>query len=243
MEARNRDKRGKGKTDPHRVIGYVRVSSDDQRLGPDAQRVALEQWCAANGGQLVLTCTDRGVSGGAALDQRPGLLAALAAIKKFAAGVLLVAKRDRLARDTLVAAMVERLAERDGARVCSADGMAAGDGPEALLMRRIVDAFAEYERLTIQARTKAALAVKRSRRERISHQPPYGWRLSADGNHIEPEPREQATVALARRLRRSGMSLRRIGHRLAKRGYTPRTAKYWHPQTITSITREVRRVR
>jgi DNA invertase Pin-like site-specific DNA recombinase len=161
----------------------------------------------------------------------------LAAVKKFAAGVLLVAKRDRLARDTLVAAMVERIVGRGGARVCTADGMAAGDGPEALLMRRIVDAFAEYERLTIQARTKAALAVKRSRRERINRQPPYGWRLSSDGNHIEPEPREQAAVALAQKLRRSGMSLRRIGNRLAQRGYTPRTAKRWHPQTITSITK------
>jgi DNA invertase Pin-like site-specific DNA recombinase len=72
--------------------------------------------------------------------------------------------------------MVERLVERAGARVCTADGIAAGESPEALLMRRIVDAFAEYERLAIQARTKAALAVKRSRRERISRQPPYGWR-------------------------------------------------------------------
>jgi DNA invertase Pin-like site-specific DNA recombinase len=185
----------------------------------------------------VLTCTDRGVSGGAALDQRPGLLAALAAVTKLDAGVLLVAKRDRLARDTLVAAMVERLVERAGARVCTADGIAAGDAPEALLMRRIVDAFAEYERLTIQARTKAALAVKRSRRERISREPPYGWRFSSDGNHIEPEPREQATIALAQELRRSGMSLRRIGQRLAKRGHMPRTAKCWHPQTITSITK------
>jgi DNA invertase Pin-like site-specific DNA recombinase len=120
MAARNRDKRGRGKTDPHKVIGYVRVSSDDQRFGPEAQRAALKQWCTAHGKRLVLICTDRGVSGGAALDQRPGLLAALAAIKKFAAGVLLVAKRDRLARDTLVAAMVERLAERDEWRVLRA---------------------------------------------------------------------------------------------------------------------------
>jgi predicted site-specific integrase-resolvase len=37
MAARNKDKSGRGKTDPHRVIGYVRVSSDDQRFGPDAQ--------------------------------------------------------------------------------------------------------------------------------------------------------------------------------------------------------------
>ena len=50
MAARNGDKRGKGQTDPHRVIGYVRVSSDDQRLGPEAQRAALKQWCRAHGG-------------------------------------------------------------------------------------------------------------------------------------------------------------------------------------------------
>jgi DNA invertase Pin-like site-specific DNA recombinase len=103
-------------------------------------------------------------------------------------------------------------------------------------VRRIIDAFAEYERLTIKARTKAALAVKRSRRERISRDPPYGWRLSGDGTHIEPEPREEAAVALAQKLRRSGLSLRRIGYRLAKRGYTPRSATRWHPQTISSIT-------
>ena len=79
--------------------------------------------------------------------------------------------------------------------------------------------------------------MKRARRERISRDPPYGWRLSRDGKHIEPEPREQAAVALAQKLRRSGLSLRRIGHRLAKRGYTPRAATRWHPQTIASITK------
>jgi DNA invertase Pin-like site-specific DNA recombinase len=237
MAPRSKDKRDRGKTDPQRVIGYVRVSSDDQQLGPDAQRVALEQWCAAHGGQLVLTCTDRGVSGGAALDQRPGLLAALAALKQHNAGILLVARRDRLARDTLIAALVEQHAQQLGAAIRAVDGSGNTDTPEGVLLRRIVDAFAEYERLTIQARTKAALALKRSRRERISREPPYGWRLSSDGKHIELEPREQATVALAQKLRRSGMSLRRIGYRLAQRGYTPRSAKRWHPQTITSITK------
>jgi hypothetical protein len=126
MAARNKNKGAGGKTDPQRVIGYVRVSSDDQRLGPDAQRVALEQWCAAHGGQLVLTCTDRRVSGGAALDQRPGLLAALAALKRHNAAILLVARRDRLARDVLVAALVERLTERDGAEAQAADGPPEG---------------------------------------------------------------------------------------------------------------------
>jgi len=102
--------------------------------------------------------------------------------------------------------MVERHVERAGAVVYSADGVSAAGGPEAVLLRRIVDAVAEYERLTIQARTKAALAVKRSRHERISREPPCGWRLSGDGTHIEPEPRERATVALARKLRRTELA-------------------------------------
>ena len=157
-------------------------------------------------------------------------------MKQHGAGILLVATRDRLARDTLIAALVEQHAQQLGAAIRAVDGSGNADTPEGLLVRRIVDAFAEYERLTIQARTKAALAVKRSRRERISRQPPYGWRLRRDGTHIEPEPREQAAVALAQKLRRRGLSLRRIAQRLAKRGYTPRAAKRWHPQTISSIT-------
>lgn len=99
------------------VIGYMRASTDDQTLGPNAQRAALETWCAARSAVLVGVFTDQGVGGGASLDQRPGLLAALAALKEHNASVLLVAKRDRLACDVLVAAMVERLAERNGARV------------------------------------------------------------------------------------------------------------------------------
>ena len=123
--------------DSAKVVGYVRVSTDEQTLGPAAQRAALERWCAAHGAQLVATYSDDGVSGAAELDRRPGLVAALAALKTHGAGVLLVAKRDRLARDNYVSAIVHRLVERSGATVRSADG--DGDGPEAVLMRRIAD--------------------------------------------------------------------------------------------------------
>ena len=43
--------------------------------------------------------------------------------------------------------MAERFAACNGAVVRSVDGISEGVGPEALLLRRIVDAFAEYERL------------------------------------------------------------------------------------------------
>ena len=219
---------------PAIVVGYVRVSTDSQDLGPDAQRAALAKWCAANGAQLVAVHQDIGVSGGAALDERPGLLAALADVKAVGAGVLLVAKRDRLARDVVVAAMVERLVEREGARLLTSDGTGNGEGPEAQLMRGIVDVFAQYERALIRARTKAALAVKKARGERTGSVP-YGFRLSADSVHLEADDVEARAVALAKQLRAEGNTLRNVGARLLAEGFAPRGGATWHPDTVARI--------
>ncbi len=221
--------------DPSKVVGVVRVSKEEQTLSPEAQREALARWCADNGAELVAVHEDIDVSGGAPLDRRPGLLAALADLGKLGAGVLLVAKRDRLARDPMVSAMAEAAASRAGARVVSTAGEGTdADGPADILMRRMVDAFAEYERLIIGARTKAALAVKRAKGERVGGVP-YGYRLAADGTNLEPDELEQRTVALVLRYRGEGLTLRAIGERLTARGILPRSGKAWHPQTVARI--------
>lgn len=219
-----------------RVVGYVRCSTDDQHLGPEAQREALARWCAANGAELVAVHDDLGVSGGAALDKRLGLLAAIDALQAHGAGVLLVAKRDRLARDVMVAAMVERLAERAGARVLAADGTGNGEGPEALLMRSIVDAFAQYERALIRARTRAALAVKKSKGERTG-EVPYGYRLAADGRSIESDETEQRALRLIDHLRGDGLSLRAVVAKLNELGEPARGGR-WHLTTVARIVRQ-----
>jgi DNA invertase Pin-like site-specific DNA recombinase len=51
-------------------VGYVRVSTDEQMLGPGVQRAALEQWCAARNVTLVGVFSDHAVSGGARLEIR-----------------------------------------------------------------------------------------------------------------------------------------------------------------------------
>lgn len=221
---------------PSLVVGYVRASTDRQDLSPDAQRAALARWCEANGARLVGVHEDAGVSGAAPLDKRPGLLAALDALTANRAGVLLVAKRDRLARDVVVAAMVERLAERSGARVLAADGTGNGVGPEAQLMRGIVDLFAQYERALIRARTKAALAVKAARGERTGGVA-YGFRLAADGFHVEANPEERAVMERVRALRAEGRTLRAIAADLDGSGLAPRGGGCWHPQTVANIAR------
>jgi DNA invertase Pin-like site-specific DNA recombinase len=220
------------------AVGYIRASldRDRQELSPDAQRASLARWCEANGVRLAAIHEDLGVSGGTALDARPGLVAALDALVAHGAGVLVVAKRDRLGRDPIVSAMIEARAERLGARVLSAAGEGNGDAPGDVLYRRIVDAFAEYERGLIRARTRAALAVKKARGERVGSVP-YGRRLAADGVHVEPNPGERAVVDRVRALRAQGQTLRAIAADLDGRGVAPRGGGRWHPQTVANILR------
>jgi DNA invertase Pin-like site-specific DNA recombinase len=216
-----------------KAIGYIRVSTDDQSLSVDAQRTRLQQWCTERHMELVAVYEDVGVSGGAALDKRPGLMAALDALEP---GMVLVAvKRDRIARDTMNAAMIERLAERANARVMTCDGAGEGDTPEAKLMRTMIDAFAEYERQIIKARTKSALAVKRERDERISRHVPYGMQLAADGIHLEPNAAEQAVIALARSLHAEGLSSGKIAAQLAEHGMYSRTGAVFARKCILAM--------
>jgi len=228
--------RRKRAADPRKVVGYVRVSTDEQTLGPEAQKDAIRGWCGANGAVLVAVHEDLGVSGATPVEKRPGLNLALDALAREGAGVLLVAKRDRLARDVLVGAVSERMVERLGARVLSADGAGNGEGPENQLMRHLIGCFAAYERALIGARTKAALRVKKLRGERVGAVP-LGYRLSANPAMLEPDPREQEAIALIRELRETGLSLRAIDRELRGRGFTSRTGRPWHVQTLANILR------
>ena len=218
-----------------RAVAYLRVSTEDQNLGPDAQRAAIERWAEAEGVEVVAWFEDHGVSGGAPLDKRPELMAAVGILPELGAELLVVAKRDRLARDTMAAAMIERLVEKAGARIMTANGVGNGDSPEALLMRRMIDAFAEYERMVIKARTKAALAVKKARGERVG-EVPYGQR--AEGSRLVPDEAEAELVTIVVSLRAAGMSYRKIAAELEARGLRNRKG---NPLAANQVVRIMKR--
>ena len=224
----------KVQSNPKVGVAYIRVSTDEQNLGPEAQRESIQKWASQNGILIAAWFEELGVSGGAELEKRPGLLSALDALQANGAGVLVVAKRDRLARDTMLAAMIERLAERSGAVVRSADNVGNGEGPEQQLLRGIIDVFAMYERALIRARTKAALAVKASRLERVGSIG-YGWRLIQDGTHLEPDENEQKIILLAHDLRSQGLPLRGIARRLEEQGLFGRNGGAWNVKSIASL--------
>ena len=114
-----------------------------------------------------------------------------------------------------------------------ADGTGNGEGPEAALLRTLLDAFAAYERALIRGRTKAALAVLKAQGRRTGGVP-YGWTATARGQLL-PNPEEQATVSRARALRAEGKSLRGVAAALAGEGRLPRSGGEWAIQTIRRL--------
>lgn len=209
-------------TDSNTAVAYIRVSTDRQELGPEAQRAAIAAWASREGVTVAAWHVEAGVSGAAAIADRPELVAALASLTVHRAGVLIVAKRDRLARDVMAAAMLERMALDAGARIVSAAGEGTdSNDPSAVLMRTLVDAFAQYERAMIAARTKAALKAKRARGERAGTVP-YGFTSDAAGR-LSPCPAERAVIAQVHALRAAGVTLRGIVAELARAGVVGRT--------------------
>lgn len=221
-------------TNPPRAIGYVRCSTDAQAesaLGLDAQRTAIAAAAARQGLPLTATFADEGVSGAAPLSERPGLSAAIEALKR--GDVLIVAKRDRLGRDVIEVALIERLIQRKRAKVFSAANEGNGDDAAALLQRRLLDCFSEYERALIAQRTRAALRAKRARGERAGNIP-FGYRC-VDGVRLEPEPLEQRIFAVIAELRAAGVPLRRIADTLNADGHRTRSGSPWRFQYVANL--------
>lgn len=207
---------------------YIRVSTEDQSLGIDAQRAAIQRWLPAQA--TTVEHIDEGVSGGAPLERRPALQDALAALRH--GDTLVSYRRDRLSRDPLVAMVVERAVARAGAVLVTLDTGGA-TGPERDLLHRMLDGVAEYERSVLRSRTKAALAARRARGLRTGGVP-YGYKVGAD-NRLLPEPTEQQVIAHVKALSDTGLSLRGISGELAQRGLMSRTGRPFSAQSIKRI--------
>lgn len=147
------------------------------------------------------------------------------------AGVLVVARRDRIARDVVLADEIRREVARAGARLVSATGESNGDAPADALLRTVIDGAAQYERAMIRARTGVALAAKRARRELVGAAP-YGFALRGSGVHLVAARHEQATIARARGLR-GGCSLRAVAAKLASEGRGSRLGRRFLPTQVT----------
>lgn len=65
----------------------------------------------------------------------------------------------------------------------------------------------------------------------------FGYRLAADGAHVEPAPEEQECLAAIRDLRGQGCSLRGIAAQLNERGLRTRRGTPWRLESVARTLR------
>jgi DNA invertase Pin-like site-specific DNA recombinase len=204
-------------------------------FGPEIQEQAIKSYCKANSLRVVDWYRDEGISGANGLDTREGLAQALAGLKSGEADVLVVYRLDRLARDLILQeTVVERLRE-DGTPVQSAteDLDTDTDDPTRILIRQVIGAIAQYERSIIKARMVAGKRAKKAAGGFIGGRAPYGYRVV--NKELVPDDDEQEVVKLVQKLHKQGKSLRAIADELDVKGYQPRDAAQWHPNTVRRI--------
>lgn len=211
-----------------RAVAYLRSPNQREFIAAWAERRAVE----VVGWEL-----DVNVGGETPIAERPGLMAAYASIRERGAGLLVAANAACFTRDELVSWLIERAALAEGARVTTADGSALPrPEPSVGYTRQALDLAAAYARVMHRQRIRTALADRRARGLRIGNVP-YGFRLAADGAHLERNEDEQKVIELVKELAAEGLSQRAIASALELRGIKGRTNAALGKTQIATILR------
>lgn len=219
--------------DRGRCVVYLRVSSAEQAsegYGLDAQEAACMDFARREGLEIAAAfrADERST---VFLDERPVGSAALDAMLALGAGTLLLAHRDRLARDPYVAGHAKRAVALLGGRIAYAEG-GNGDSDGDLLMDDIGHAIAAHERRRIVARLRAGREAKAAAHPGSQAQGGalrHGYGRDGDGM-VQVDPSAAAEVVTIFELCRDGRSVRAIA-----RAMEQTTGRRWHPTTVERI--------
>lgn len=210
-----------------RVIGYVRVSTEEQAqsgLSLAAQRERITAYCDLYDLELIAVYEDAGASA-KSLD-RAGLQAALDAVKNTGAG-LVVAKLDRLTRSVVDAGELLETALR-GRQLISVGEQIDTATASGRMVYNVLISIAQWEREAVSERTKAALAQKKAKGEAAGCAP-FGYRKETDkatGKKIlVPDAVEYPTLLQMHALRGEGMGWQAIANVLNAEGRVNREGK------------------
>ena len=221
------------------LIGYVRVSTDDQRrngVSLEQQPERLRAYCALHGHTLAELVTDEGVSASVPLERRAGGRRVLEALRKGAVQGVVVVRRDRLFRDALDGLQFFRKAERNRAAVHSVSELIDSSTAHGRLALTIQLAAAQYERELDVAR---AIDCNRSLRMqgRVYGHVPYGCVAVGEGDarRLMRDPQTWVHRVAAVRLA-AKLSLRKACAELQARDIPSPTGKRrWSPNTLRDM--------
>jgi len=222
-----------------RVIGYIRVSTDEQQasgLGLEAQEAKIRSYCELYGLELIELRRD--AASGKSL-RREGLQAALGALAGGRAEGLIVAKLDRLTRSVRdLGALLEDFFAR-ASLIVVAEQVDTRTAAGRLVLNMLIS-VAQWERETIGERTSDALKAKRRRGEYTGGEIPFGHDLAEDGRLVENR-REQLVLRQIEALRARGFGYKKIALALNRSGRLTKTGRPWNHVLVGNVVRSLER--
>ncbi len=211
--------------DIKKAFAYLRVSSDSQVDGDGfpRQKAAITKWATANGVKIVRWFEERGVSG--TLLERPALSDMMIALMSNGVHLVVVEKLDRLARDQMVQETIVQTLLKQGFELISAapgEENLCGNDPGRKLMRTIMGAIAEYDKMMIVLKLRAARQRTKAKTGRCEGRKPFGATES-----------EQETLRRMRELAGTGLNYTKIAEALNAEGFKTQTGAQWFPTTVS----------
>jgi DNA invertase Pin-like site-specific DNA recombinase len=212
-----------------KAIGYYRTSSatnvGDDKDSLTRQRVAVERYAKQAGYTVVEEFYDAAVSGADPLDQRQGFSEALRRIASNGVRTIIVETASRFARDLIVAETGFRRLCEAGITLIAADAPNSflDDTPTSVFIRQVLAAVQQLDRTMTVAKLRGARQRKKA----------TGVKVDGRKSYAEKVP---ATVARAKALRASGMTLKQVTQQLTIEGFRTATGS---PYQMTAVGRMI----
>lgn len=216
------------------AIAYMRCSGRGQVDGDSfpRQREAIERWASRNGYKIVQEFRDEGVSGTNDMEDRPGLVDVGAYCEAYGVKVIIIENAGRLARDLMVQEVI--ISKFRGMGVSLFDSStgfdiadANDDDPTRTLIRQILGAVMQFDKVMISMRLRAARLRIRKERGRCEGAKNYGE---------DPEkPDETKAVELMLRLYDNGSRAAAIADMMNGSHYRPRKSRVWTTNSVSRI--------
>jgi len=211
-----------------RAVGYIRVSGIEQvkeGQGLEIQETKIERYCSELGWELVRVYRDEGISG-TERSKRAGLMALLDDSLNDKFDAVVVAAKDRLARETELGLAIRRELMDADCRIFSVNG-ANLEGRQGKLMDTVELAFSDYERAVISERLLDGRRKRAEKGQYPAGRAPFGYRWSRPGDTkqllVDPEEAEvvRTIFSLYYRMR----SLADLAESLKNAGHVNRAGK------------------
>lgn len=212
----------------NKAFAYLRVSGKGQLSGDGfpRQRIAIEQYAARNGIEIVQWYEEKAVCGATEWEDRPAwsnMIESLNGVR-----TIVVESLQRVARDVLVQEhIISDLKRRDIVLFTSYEEDTSDSDPSRVMFRQILAAINQYDR-TMTVRKLAS--ARRRMRERTG---------KCEGPKFYGEdplrPHEKEIAMLIRAHREGGATLNEIAEMLNSNDIKPRRGVRWYGSAVNCI--------